>query len=252
MYTGKPYDSVTGLYYYGARFYDSSIGRFVTQDSYSGKIDDPQSLNRYAYTRDNPMKYTDPSGNLAGGMMKSYDAGGVINCSTDPSSCQDTVVLSQYSNPTGSTVCIGSANICQGIAPIYAKSPVVTVPEVENTFHVAVQIALQQGYNWMASNDPYKNSDCKSTCLVARGVTDYESGLLIFGLTLFALRGGGGEGPYQPVPSGNGGISIAPNPRFVPSIGHLGEGVAYGFGLTLILRGAIEAFYGGFEVGGGP
>jgi RHS repeat-associated protein len=33
MYTGKPYDSTTGLYYYGARYYDDSIGRFITQDS---------------------------------------------------------------------------------------------------------------------------------------------------------------------------------------------------------------------------
>ena len=37
----KPYDSVTGLYYFGARFYDPTIGRFVTQDSYSGKNEHP-------------------------------------------------------------------------------------------------------------------------------------------------------------------------------------------------------------------
>ncbi len=35
-YTGEPYDSATGLYYFGARYYDPTIGRFVTQDSYPG------------------------------------------------------------------------------------------------------------------------------------------------------------------------------------------------------------------------
>jgi RHS repeat-associated protein len=63
MYTGKPYDAATGLYYYGARFYDPTTGRFVTEDSNNGMLSDPMSLNRYAYARDNPMKYEDPSGN---------------------------------------------------------------------------------------------------------------------------------------------------------------------------------------------
>jgi RHS repeat-associated protein len=64
MYTDKPYDSVTGLYYFGARFYDPNIGRFVTQDSYWGKQRDPQSLDRYIYAEDNPMKMVDPSGHM--------------------------------------------------------------------------------------------------------------------------------------------------------------------------------------------
>lgn len=35
MYTGKLYDSATGLYY-GARYYDPTTGRFVTQDAFAG------------------------------------------------------------------------------------------------------------------------------------------------------------------------------------------------------------------------
>jgi len=64
MYTGKMYDSATGLYYYGARYYDSTIGRFVTEDSYSGSMADPMTLNRYIYARDNPERYTDPNGHM--------------------------------------------------------------------------------------------------------------------------------------------------------------------------------------------
>jgi RHS repeat-associated protein len=60
-YTGKIQDD-TGLYYYGARYYDPVIGRFITPDTIVQAPSDPQSLNRYAYCRNNPIKYVDPSG----------------------------------------------------------------------------------------------------------------------------------------------------------------------------------------------
>jgi RHS repeat-associated protein len=55
-YTHKPYDSSTGFYYYGARFYDPAIERFITEDSmqYSSNIQNPLSLNRYIYAQNNP------------------------------------------------------------------------------------------------------------------------------------------------------------------------------------------------------
>jgi RHS repeat-associated protein len=62
MYTGKPYDSATGMYYEGARYYDPMTGRFTIQDSISGTQEDPMSLNRYIYARDNPMKIVDLAG----------------------------------------------------------------------------------------------------------------------------------------------------------------------------------------------
>lgn len=60
-YTGKMEDP-TGLYYYGARYYDPATGRFTTRDTVSGRLVDPQSLNRYVYCRNNPHKYVDPTG----------------------------------------------------------------------------------------------------------------------------------------------------------------------------------------------
>jgi len=61
-YTGQPYDSATGLYLMGARYYDPAIGRFITADSFSGDINVPLSLNRYAYVGDDPETFCDPSG----------------------------------------------------------------------------------------------------------------------------------------------------------------------------------------------
>ncbi|MGV8074550.1 MAG: RHS repeat domain-containing protein [Syntrophobacteraceae bacterium] len=63
-YTDQEQDPETtiGLYYYGARYYYPKIGRFISPDSIVQAPADPQTLNRYSYCRNNPLKYTDPSG----------------------------------------------------------------------------------------------------------------------------------------------------------------------------------------------
>ena len=60
-FTGHRQDA-TGLVFMGARYYDPSLGRFVTADPTIQRMGDPQDLNRYSYARNNPLKYTDPSG----------------------------------------------------------------------------------------------------------------------------------------------------------------------------------------------
>ncbi len=62
LFTGKELDDSTGLYFYGARYYDPEIGRFITPDSIVQAPSDPQSLNRYSYCRNNPLNYVDPTG----------------------------------------------------------------------------------------------------------------------------------------------------------------------------------------------
>ncbi|QCS54135.1 RHS repeat-associated core domain-containing protein [Priestia flexa] len=61
-YAGYRYDESTKLYYLMARYYDPEIGRFISRDSYHGNEDDPQSLNHYSYTKNNPVMYVDPDG----------------------------------------------------------------------------------------------------------------------------------------------------------------------------------------------
>jgi RHS repeat-associated protein len=61
-YTGQTLDEDTGLYHYGARYYDPELGRFIQADS---TIPDPefsQAYNRYAYCYNNPLKFNDPTG----------------------------------------------------------------------------------------------------------------------------------------------------------------------------------------------
>lgn len=63
MFTGEPYDS-SGLIYLRARYYDPTTGRFLTPDTYPGKLRDPMSRNKYVYCGNNPVLYVDPSGNI--------------------------------------------------------------------------------------------------------------------------------------------------------------------------------------------
>jgi RHS repeat-associated protein len=61
-FTGHQYDPETGLVYARARYYDADLGRFISLDSLEGEIGDAPSLHRYAYVRQNPLRYTDPTG----------------------------------------------------------------------------------------------------------------------------------------------------------------------------------------------
>ena len=63
-YTGQIYDQSSGLYYYNARFYDPENARFLTQDTYRGEADQPDTLHLYAYCKNNPINYTDPTGHF--------------------------------------------------------------------------------------------------------------------------------------------------------------------------------------------
>lgn len=81
-FTSKERDSETGLDFFGARYMSSAQGRFTSPDEFTGgavdpftgqqinqpgplpyaDITDPQSLNKYAYVMNNPLRYTDPDG----------------------------------------------------------------------------------------------------------------------------------------------------------------------------------------------
>jgi RHS repeat-associated protein len=63
LFTGQRLDG-TGLYYYNARYYDPTIGRFISPDTVVQSPANPQTLNRYSYCLNNPLKYTDPSGRI--------------------------------------------------------------------------------------------------------------------------------------------------------------------------------------------
>jgi RHS repeat-associated protein len=61
-FTGKERDSESRLDNFGARYDESNLGRFLSSDIGAFHLDNPQSLNRYAYALNNPLFYVDPDG----------------------------------------------------------------------------------------------------------------------------------------------------------------------------------------------
>jgi RHS repeat-associated protein len=74
-FTGKERDAESGNDYFGARYYASTMGRFLTPDSarYSG-LSDPQSLNLYSYVGNHPTFLIDPDGRCWQWAQKLCDA----------------------------------------------------------------------------------------------------------------------------------------------------------------------------------
>lgn len=63
-FTNQEKDPETGLYNYNARFYDPSLGVFISADTIVPDPGGSQAYNRYAYCANNPLIYTDPSGHF--------------------------------------------------------------------------------------------------------------------------------------------------------------------------------------------
>ena len=64
-YAGYRWDGEVGLYFLRTRYYDPSLGRFVSRDSILGAPANTQTLNTYQYALNNPVRYTDPDGRTA-------------------------------------------------------------------------------------------------------------------------------------------------------------------------------------------
>ena len=71
-YRGYVYDRETGLYYLQSRYYNPAICRFISADSisYLGADGTPVSYNLFAYCNNNPVMYSDPTGNLPSWVTK--------------------------------------------------------------------------------------------------------------------------------------------------------------------------------------
>ncbi|MEJ5312664.1 MAG: amidase domain-containing protein, partial [Anaerolineae bacterium] len=63
-FTGEWYDANVGLTYLRARWYAEKNGSFISPDSVTPNFYAPQSLNVYVYVVGNPIRFTDPSGNV--------------------------------------------------------------------------------------------------------------------------------------------------------------------------------------------
>jgi RHS repeat-associated protein len=85
-FNGRRYEEATDLYYFGARYYDPEIGRFLTADTQVPDPMNPKMLHRYAFAGDNPVRYVDPTGHafwewfLAGFVIGALIVIGIATC----------------------------------------------------------------------------------------------------------------------------------------------------------------------------
>ncbi|MBM3248005.1 MAG: hypothetical protein FJZ10_01070 [Candidatus Omnitrophica bacterium] len=95
FFTGKKLDDETGLYFYGARYYNPTIGRFISPDTIVQSPGNPQTLNRYSYAGNNPINNVDPSGHSWKSFWKSL-VGGIIGAVVGVLSGQPWLGFSAY------------------------------------------------------------------------------------------------------------------------------------------------------------
>jgi RHS repeat-associated protein len=111
-YTGREFDSETGLYYYRARYFDPSAGRFLSED----RLGFQGGANFYRYARNSPLIWTDPSGNSpqSPGPRPAPDlCFRVTSAGTTQEPCPD---------PNGGMTCINNDSYC--LIPITPGPPI--------------------------------------------------------------------------------------------------------------------------------
>jgi len=110
-FTGQEHDSESGNDYFGARYYGSSMGRFLSPDDPLADQDpsDPQSWNLYGYVRNNPVRNTDPSGHNC---VYNHETGQYENDSEGGETCGDAESPAQQ-NFSSTTV-----NGCEGAGAV--------------------------------------------------------------------------------------------------------------------------------------
>jgi len=95
-YTAREFDSDSSLYFYRARYYDADTGRFITQDP---RLIDGQ-LNLYPYVRNNPVRFTDPSGEVSPATVPCAIISGVAAAATVANMADLAIDLNQLEDET--------------------------------------------------------------------------------------------------------------------------------------------------------
>ncbi|MFH1722947.1 MAG: RHS repeat-associated core domain-containing protein [Candidatus Altiarchaeota archaeon] len=145
-YTGQESDKETGLMYYKARYYNPSLRRFTQPDTIIQDYFDPQTLNRYAYVRNNPIKNTDPTGNVYwGGVSKNLPNAvrGVIIANIGLAIAGVSVAVDPISPPVGIAIGgVGAAIFLEGFteATISSSATGLSLLANENDLRMHQQI----------------------------------------------------------------------------------------------------------------
>jgi len=173
-FTGKERDAESGLDYFGARYYGSNMGRFMSADDGSDQDpSNPQSWNLYSYVRNNPVTQTDSDGRSVN--VCSTDSNGNQKCELVSN---DAYTAAQQGNngslnvPTLNTVGMnGSANITDSNG---------------NSVGTATYVA-DSGADYYAPGNPAAYAQLSNTSQVVKAVTAVYAG--VYGAVGAAIAG---------------------------------------------------------------
>jgi RHS repeat-associated protein len=158
--TGKERDAETGLDYFGARYFSAVQGRFTSPDAPFADQDpvDPQSWNLYGYGRNNPLRFTDPSGMYvcsdsmadSGGCRKFEEARGrAIDAAMQLKGQQQKDALraiDAYGEPgIDNGVTIGLGKVQKGAAAETAVGGNLSAPTSDNPTGQNIQVVFDPG-----------------------------------------------------------------------------------------------------------
>jgi len=116
-YTGREFDSEIGLYYYRARYFDPSAGRFLSEDHLHFQGEG----NFYRYAKNNPLLWSDPSGNSSQKSDLCFD---VTPSGMTEKPCTD---------PNGGTTCIDVPTGQSCLIPVPSGPPLPPLPPDHNS-----------------------------------------------------------------------------------------------------------------------
>jgi RHS repeat-associated protein len=146
LFNAKELDEETGLYYYGARYYDPRVSIFYGTDPLQEKY---PNISTYAYCASNPVKYIDPDGNTFGDYRKSrvnYTGQGAFRINLDRlHKFTRNNILAANENPAnwrpgeiGINTVVGQFTYQQPVS----SSPPAGLPRLSSTYD-----ATKEGYN---------------------------------------------------------------------------------------------------------
>ncbi len=166
-FTGKERDIESGLDDFGARYYDSSLGRFTSPDEFTGgpidlfedddptssalpyaDIFNPQSLNKYSYTYNSPLRYVDPTGHdPADGSSATQE---IIDATMEEIDKVAGPLVESAVEKTGSALAVASKAVGFGFGVLasLATSPAANANEQE---------MLNKAHTQAAQNNPAQN-----------------------------------------------------------------------------------------------
>jgi len=159
-FTGKERDSETSLDNFGARYNSSSMGRFMSPDPIvvtRRRLTDPQRFNLYAYVRNNPLRYTDPTG------IDLWEKG----CGKESATCHGDYVGSwdkDHKNFTRTTIQTDSHGNIVGHDVNFDSKGIHIDGKYTGVFASNTQATVVNGTGGFEGFQGVFNTDCRGTC----------------------------------------------------------------------------------------